>query len=71
MKRAGGTVEIRVGDTPNISASTVVATQDLTGEQLTISATGATSARYVMLWFTSLPRDGGKFRIEVSEVRVT
>jgi len=71
VKRTGGTVEIRVGDTPDISASTVVATQDLTSEQLTITATGAKPAEYVMLWFTSLPRDGGKYRIEVSEVRLT
>ena len=71
VKRSGGTVEVRVGDTPDISSSTVVATQDLGAEQLTITARGAQPAQYVMLWFTSLPRDGGKFRIEVSEVRVT
>jgi hypothetical protein len=71
VKREGGTVEVRVGDTPDVSAATLVATQDLTGDQLTISTSPAEPAQYVMLWFTSLPRDGGKYRIEVSEVRVT
>jgi hypothetical protein len=71
VKQAGGTVEIRTGDTPDVSESTVVATQDITGEQLTITTQGATAKPYVILWFTSLPKDGGKYRIEVSEVRVT
>ena len=71
VARTGGTVEVRIGDAPDIDSSKLVATQDLTSEQLTIRAAGATPAQYVMLWFTSLPRDSGKYRIEVSEVRVT
>jgi hypothetical protein len=71
VARTGGTVEVRIGDAADISSSKLVATQDLTREQLTIPAEGATPAQYVMLWFTSLPRDDGKYRIEVSEVRVT
>jgi hypothetical protein len=71
VKRAGGTVEIRTGDTPDVSASAVVATQEITGNQITITTSGATAKPYVMLWFTALPKDGGRYRIEVSEVRVT
>jgi hypothetical protein len=71
VKQAGGTVEIRTGDTPDVSKSTVVATQDISGEQVTVTTQGATAKPYVILWFTSLPKDGGKYRIEVSEVRVT
>jgi hypothetical protein len=67
----GGTVEVRVGPSADVTASKVVATADLTGEGTTIDVSGATPAQYVILWFTSLPKDGGKFRIEVSEVRLT
>jgi hypothetical protein len=71
VKGAGGRVEVRVGDTPDVGAATTVASGDLTGGTTTLTARGARPAPYVILWFTSLPKNGGKFRIEVSEVRVT
>jgi hypothetical protein len=67
----GGSVEVRVGPSADVTASKVVASADLAGEDTTIDVTGAAPAQYVILWFTSLPKAGGKFRIEVSEVRLT
>jgi hypothetical protein len=67
----GGHVEVRVGPSADVTASKVVASQDLSGGGTTLTVTGAAPAQYVILWFTSLPKDGGKFRIEVSEVRLT
>jgi putative peptidoglycan lipid II flippase len=62
---------VRVGPSADVTASKVVASEDLSGKGTTIDVSGAAPAQYVILWFTSLPKDGGKFRIEVSEVRLT
>jgi hypothetical protein len=67
----GGSLEVRVGPSADVTASKVVASADLTGEGTSVNVTGAAPGQYVILWFTSLPKDGGKFRIEVSEVRLT
>jgi hypothetical protein len=71
VKGTGGHVEVKVGATPDVAAATTVASSDLASGQTAITARGATPAQYVILWFTSLPETGGKYRIEVSEVRVT
>jgi hypothetical protein len=68
---AGGAVELRAGDTPDVTKSTLVGKAALKRGQVTIKASSAKPAKYVILWFTKLPSVGGKFKIELSEVRLT
>jgi hypothetical protein len=66
-----GTVELRASDTSRYEGSRLVATGQLTGHG-TVALTPAkpVPTRYLILWFTRVPENGGDRRIIVNEVDV-
>jgi hypothetical protein len=71
FKGSGGSVQLRTADEPDLSGSKVVGRAALDGGRATVGAGSASASRYVILWFTKLPSAEGKYRIEISEVRLT
>lgn len=63
-----GKVELRVGDSDTHEADKVVGTGDAVGT-FDIQADQA-KGRYVILWFTKLPKIGGRFQAQVKDVKV-
>jgi eukaryotic-like serine/threonine-protein kinase len=70
VRGTGGTVEVRTGSSPDVSASTLVGKGSIKNGQVTVKAKNAKPAKYVILWFTKLPSVGGNYKLEVSEVRL-
>jgi hypothetical protein len=68
---SGGTVEIRTADTPDEGGSRLIGRGSFANGTVSIKAKDATPSRYVIVWFTELPSVNGKYRLEVSEVRLT
>lgn len=69
---AGGTVELRAGNSPALADLPVVAQTANPGGTLILRAGAPVSARYVLLWFTLLPPDGsGTFQAFVYNVSVS
>jgi hypothetical protein len=54
---AGGTIELRAGDSASLRHLHVVARAPNSGGSLTIPVTSPVSARYLLIWFTALPPD--------------
>jgi hypothetical protein len=69
--RAGTAVQVRVGDTATLAGlSTVAKATDVSGT-VRLSTTSEGSARYVLIWFTTLPPNGqGKYQVSVYEATV-
>jgi len=69
----GAAVELRVSDTPPGDANslrTVAAARD--GKLVaTLRPAPGTRARFLLVWITSLPKDGDGYRVGISELRVT
>jgi hypothetical protein len=53
----GGTIELRAGDMPSLADLPVVARVANPGGTLTVRLTSPVQARYLLIWFTSLPPD--------------
>jgi len=53
--QAGGTVQLRTGDSPSLPSLPVVTQAAIPGGTLTLQGAGPVSARYVLIWFTQLP----------------
>jgi hypothetical protein len=66
----GGSVQLRTGDSTDLASSTVVGKAQIKNGEAVVQATATSKAKYVILWFTKLPSVGGKYKIEVSEVRL-
>jgi hypothetical protein len=66
----GATVEIKVGDRSDLSALTTVATQKNARGKVTMTPEADASGQYVLIWFTRLPNDQGKFRGTIYDVVV-
>jgi hypothetical protein len=68
---AGGTVELRAGDTATLANLSVAASSTNPGGTLTMRLSVPVQARYALLWFTSLPPDGaGTYQVSVYDVRL-
>ncbi len=68
----GGTVELRAGDTPTLADLPVVARRASTGGALTMRLGVPVRARYVLIWFTSLPPDNsGTYEASVYDIRLS
>jgi F5/8 type C domain len=66
-----GTVELRASDTSQYEGSQVIATANLTGSgKVTLTPPRPVTARYLVLWFTRAPENGGERRVVVNEVDV-
>jgi hypothetical protein len=63
-------VEIKVGDRSDLSALTTVATQKNARGKVTMTPEADASGQYVLIWFTRLPNDQGKFRGTIYDVVV-
>lgn len=69
----GAKVEVRVSDTAPTRAgdlTTVAAGRDGT-EIATLRPLAGTKARYVLIWITSLPKEGDGYRVGIAELRLT
>jgi hypothetical protein len=68
----GGTIELRAGNTPALASLPVVASAANPGGTLTMHVNVPVPARYVLIWFTSLPPDSsGTFQASIYDVRVS
>jgi hypothetical protein len=67
----GGTIELRAGDTPALAELPVVAQASNPGGALTVHLSSSIRARYLLIWFTSLPPDNaGTFQASIYNVRL-
>jgi hypothetical protein len=66
----GGAVQLRTSDSSDLASSTIVGKASFQDGKATIRVSDAKQSKYVILWFTELPSVGGKYRAEVSEVRL-
>jgi hypothetical protein len=67
----GADMQLRLGAVPSLAALRVVQTATTTADVLDLPLARPTRARYVLVWFTSLPPDGaGTYRLQVNQVTV-
>lgn len=69
----GTNVQLRLGAVPSLAALQVAGTETATaaGQTLNLRPAAPVRARYVLLWFTSLPPDGaGTYQVFVHQVTV-
>ncbi|MEU4579254.1 protein kinase family protein [Nonomuraea sp. NPDC023979] len=67
---SGAEVELKVGDSPDLSSLKTVAREENASGKVTFKPDQAASGRYVLIWFTRLPADAGKFHGTIYEVVV-
>ncbi len=69
----GANVELRVGTEAPADAAALrtVAAADAGAQVATLTPAPGTRARYVLVWITSLPKDGSGYRVGISELRLT
>jgi Helix-turn-helix domain len=69
---AGGTIQLRAGDTPALADLPVVAQAADPGGALTLEPGAPVTAQYVLIWFTQLPPDNaGTYQAYVFNVSVS
>jgi hypothetical protein len=69
---AGGSLELLAGSTPALADLHVVGTAHNPGGTLTIQMAPPVTARYLLVWFTSLPPDStGTYQATISSVKVS
>jgi serine/threonine protein kinase len=70
LTAAGASVELRAGDVAPRQASDLplVSNTDRAGAQVRWTLPAPVTARYWLVWFTSLPKAGSGYRIGISEV---
>ena len=62
----GADVQVRVGDSPYLSALTSVASAFDAGGSVRLTATAPTRGQYVLIWFTRLPPDSqGHYQVSL------
>ncbi|MEV4010912.1 protein kinase family protein [Nonomuraea angiospora] len=67
---SGSTVELKVGDSPDLSALKTVATEKNAAGKTTLTPDQPATGQYVLIWFTRVPMDGGEFHGTIYEVVV-
>lgn len=69
----GANVELKVSNTPPADAKSLTPVAAATKGALVadLTPTPGTTARYVLIWITKLPRDGQGYRVGISELRIT
>lgn len=74
---AGAKVELRVSDTPPTAARNAadgfrLVAASLDGKLVaTLQPAAGLQARYLLIWITSLPKEGDGYRVGISELRIT
>jgi hypothetical protein len=66
----GATVELKVGDAPELSALKTVATKKNAAGKTTLAPEQPVTGQYVLIWFTRVPTDAGTFHGTIYEVVV-
>lgn len=69
-KVSGANVELRVGDARDLDSLKVVAKEKNVGGKVTFTPESPASGQYVLIWFTRVPNDHGKFRGTIYDVVV-
>jgi hypothetical protein len=64
----GAALQLRVGQTRSLSGLRAVARWPAATGTTTLRPSRAATGRYVLLWFTKLASDGGRFRGKISDV---
>lgn len=59
----GGTLQVKVGESPSLGALKAVGQQTPNGDQITITASPRVTGQYVLVWFTKLPPSPPKGRL--------
>jgi hypothetical protein len=69
---SGGALELRAGNTPTLASLQPVAQASDTGGTLAIHVSTPVAARYLLIWFTSLPPNGtGTYQANIYNVSLT
>jgi hypothetical protein len=68
LTQAGASVQLRAGDAPAEAALRTVASVGPAGGRVTLTPASTTSARYWVVWFTSLPPAGGGYQAGIAEM---
>jgi hypothetical protein len=69
---AGGTLQLRAGNTPALADLQVVARAHMPGGMLTVPIGSPVKARYLLIWFTRLPLDSsGTYQASISSVTLS
>ncbi|TMS00391.1 protein kinase family protein [Nonomuraea basaltis] len=66
----GAAVELKVGDSPDLDSLKTVATEKNAAGKTTLTPDQPASGQYVLIWFTRVPADAGKFHGTIYEVVV-
>ncbi|MBE1588885.1 protein kinase family protein [Nonomuraea angiospora] len=66
----GASVELKVGDSPDLSSLKTVATEKNAAGKTTLTPDQPATGQYVLIWFTRVPMDGGEFHGTIYEVVV-
>jgi hypothetical protein len=67
----GAGMQLRLGAVPSLAALRVVQTATTTADVLDLPLAAPARARYVLVWFTSLPPDGaGTYRVLIHQVTI-
>ncbi|MEJ2579285.1 MAG: hypothetical protein P8Z68_09325 [Kineosporiaceae bacterium] len=70
IRGSGGHVELRSAPGPGLDGSTVVAETDVGSGQVALAPTAPVTSRWLVVWFTELPKTGGRYQLDVSEIGV-
>jgi Helix-turn-helix domain len=69
---AGGSLELRAGNSPSLADLPVVASAQLPGGALTLSIDSPVKARFLLIWFTRLPPDNsGTYQDSIANVSLS
>jgi hypothetical protein len=67
----GGSFELRAGDAPDLASLRVIASAANPGGTVTVPVGGPSPARYLLIWFTSLPPDSaGTYQASIASITV-
>jgi hypothetical protein len=66
----GGVVELRTAEGPGLDGSTVVARSDIDNGKAVLTPSSAVNSRWLILWFTTLPKVSDRYQLVVSEIGV-
>jgi hypothetical protein len=65
-----GKVQLRTASDPTYEGSKKVDTATITDGKAKLTVADPSKSRYLILWFTRVPRFNGEYRLDVSEIEV-
>lgn len=70
VRGSGGAVELRTASGPGLDGSAVVATAEIDGGHVALTPARPVTSRWLVVWFTKLPKVGSRYQLFVSEIGV-